>query len=74
MNDYIKDFLDYLIIDKKYSINTKESYENDLTNFYLFSNKDLEKVLKEDILKYLKNNNIPLQRSPDKETTNEDNS
>lgn len=53
MNDYIKDFLDYLIIDKKYSINTKESYENDLTNFYLFSNKNLEKVLKEDILKYI---------------------
>lgn len=53
MNDYIKDFLDYLIIDKKYSINTKESYENDLTNFYLFSNKNLEKILKEDILKYI---------------------
>ena len=32
MNDYIKDFLDYLIIDKKYSINTKESYENESFN------------------------------------------
>ena len=59
MNYYIKDFLDYLIIDKKYSINTKKSYENDLSNFYFFINKDLNTISKEDILKYieyLKNN------------------
>lgn len=53
MNYYIKDFLDYLIIDKKYSINTKKSYENDLSNFYYFIDKDLDTISKEDILKYI---------------------
>ena len=53
MNYYIKDFLDYLIIDKKYSINTKKSYENDLYNFYYFIDKDLDNISKEDILKYI---------------------
>ena len=32
-------FCNYLIIDKKYSINTKKSYENDLMRFHKFCNK-----------------------------------
>lgn len=53
MENVIKDFIDYLLIDKKYSLNTKKSYENDLNNFYKFINKDLLKVKKENIIEYL---------------------
>lgn len=53
MSGYIKDFLDYLLIDKKYSINTKKSYENDLFNFSSYSKKELTKITKNDILSYL---------------------
>lgn len=55
--DEIKDFLDYLIIDKKYSINTKKAYENDLKQYqlYLFQKKinSITKVTKEDLRDYL---------------------
>lgn len=57
MNNYIEDYIKYLIIDKKYSLNTKESYKKDLYELYLFTNKkDITKLSKEDILKFLKAN------------------
>lgn len=58
--NYIDDFLDYLLIDKKYSQNTIVSYQRDLEKFYLFNqerNIQLRKISKEtmrDYLKYLK--------------------
>lgn len=52
--DIIKDFLDYLIIDKKYSIKTKEAYESDLLEFDSFVNADFTKLNKNDIESYIK--------------------
>ena len=51
--DYIEQFKNYLLIDKKYSSNTILSYENDLHNFLKFIKKDLKKVKKKDILNFL---------------------
>lgn len=52
MND-IKDFLDYLLIDLKYSKNTIETYNYTLEEFYKIINKDLCKINEEDIKKYI---------------------
>lgn len=54
--NYIEDFLDYLLIDKKYSNNTIESYEHDLMKYYEFHKKrytDIHDIKKEDIKDYL---------------------
>lgn len=55
--NYIEKFNDYLLIDKKYSSNTILSYSNDLNNFNGFIKKDLLKVNKTDILKFLEYSN-----------------
>ena len=59
MNDndkFINDFLEYLIIDKKYSENTIKSYKNDLIKFNIYLNKkDLNKIIEENIKNYIKN-------------------
>ena len=52
-NDYIEEYLNYLIIDKKYSINTVNSYRNDLINFDKSINKDFKKLTKSDIKDFL---------------------
>lgn len=59
----INQYCNYLIIDKKYSINTKKSYENDLMIFHEFCEKHnleltdvAEKEIKE-FIKYLKTKN-----------------
>lgn len=62
--DKINEFLDYLLIDKKYSNNTIESYKHDLMQYYRFnekSNNKLVDIKKDDIkeyLKYLKKTNL----------------
>lgn len=59
--DYIKDFLDYLIIDKKYSDNTILSYKNTLESFSKIIKKEFISINKNDIKKYieyLNKNNI----------------
>lgn len=53
MNEYVIDFLNYLLIDKKYSINTKNSYANDLKLFFEYIKKDPTSIKKSDILKFL---------------------
>lgn len=53
MNEYVLDFLNYLLIDKKYSINTKNSYANDLKLFFEYIKKDPTSIKKSDILKFL---------------------
>lgn len=55
MNEYIEDFLNYLLIDKKYSNNTIMSYQNDLYKFsnYL-KNKDIKKITEDDLKNYIK--------------------
>ncbi len=53
-----QDFLNYLLIDRKYSVNTKKSYENDLDQFIEFIDesdlKILEQIDKTVIRNYLK--------------------
>jgi len=50
----INEFLNYLIIDKNYSKNTKESYKESLKKFNIFfKNKDIKSLKKEDINNYL---------------------
>ena len=63
--DDLKDkFKQYLLIDKKYSNNTIESYDNDLSKYFNFMNKKnikIKNIKKDDIIEYiedLKNNNI----------------
>ena len=57
--DYINEYIDYLKIDKKYSVNTIMSYKNDLAKFDLFLNTlDLTKIDKELIY-------MPLVKSED---------
>lgn len=54
--NYIEDFLDYLLIDKKYSSNTIESYKNDLMKFYEFSKErkiQIHNIRKETMKEYL---------------------
>ena len=50
----IDNFLEYLVIDKKYSENTVKSYHNDLKKFSLFINKDISRISEDDIRKYIK--------------------
>ena len=53
MNDY----LDYLLIEKKYSDNTIKSYENDLKELAMFfEGKNIYNLTKEDILKFIDKN------------------
>ena len=47
------DFINYLLIDKKYSDDTIKSYKNDLKNFCLFFDKDIKNINKEDLRRYL---------------------
>ena len=57
MNDYINDFLDYLIVEKGLSDNTKDSYKFDLLDFskYLEENKinNIKLLSEKDIINYL---------------------
>lgn len=54
MEDYIQDYLNYLLIDKKYSENTISSYENDLKKFKKSICKEVVEVNRNDILNFLK--------------------
>ena len=57
MNEYINDFLDYLIVEKGLSDNTKDSYKFDLLDFskYLEENKinNIKLLSEKDIINYL---------------------
>lgn len=54
MKEEIELFTNYLLIDKKYSSNTIESYKRDLTKFDSFCNKKCKNITEDDIKKYLK--------------------
>ena len=57
MNEYIDDFLDYLVVEKGLSLNTQESYKFDLLDFSKFLEdndmNDLSKLTEKDITNYL---------------------
>ena len=55
INDGISKFMEYLIIDKKYSENTIKSYSNDLKKFEkFFNNLDITNIGEKQIIEYLK--------------------
>ena len=52
---FINEFINYLLIDKKYSNDTIVSYKNDLDKFYMFfKNKKMDNIKREEIREYLK--------------------
>ena len=54
IDTYIKEFIEYLIIDKKYSENTVKSYNNDLKIFNNYINKQINNINENDIKNYIK--------------------
>ncbi len=57
MKNLIEDFMDYLIIDKKYSENTIDAYQSDLNKFFSFVTKENLNLLlidKYNMIEYLK--------------------
>ena len=55
MEEEIKEFLDYIVIEKKLSKNTYESYKEDLKHYIDFFNKDsIKNITKEDIIGFIK--------------------
>ena len=58
MNKKIEEFEDYLLLEKKYSKNTINSYKNDLEKFKnYFQNKNLKNITNNDIKNYIQNLN-----------------
>ena len=54
MQDDINDYLNYILLEKRLSSNTKESYEYDLACFNeYFKNKDIDNINENDIVNYL---------------------
>ena len=51
---YINEFLKYLRIDKNYSVNTINTYQNNLYNFSKYFKKDITKINEIDLENYLK--------------------
>ena len=54
MNDYILTFCNYLLIEKKYSNNTIESYKRDLVKFFCHIKKEPRDISEDDLHNYLK--------------------
>lgn len=54
MNDYILNFCNYLLIEKKYSFNTIESYKRDLIKFFEYIDKEPKEIKLNDIHNFLK--------------------
>ena len=64
MEEEIKEFLDYIVIEKKLSKNTYESYKEDLKHYINFFNKNsIKNITKEDITNFIKHLN-KLELSP----------
>lgn len=57
MNYQVEDYINYLMIEKKLSNNTKQSYQNDLNKYinFLINKKidDIKSIAKEDIISYI---------------------
>lgn len=54
IQEEINSFRSYLLVEKKYSKNTIESYERDLLQFQSFITKEITRIQEEDIHQYLK--------------------
>lgn len=61
LDKYIEEFINYIIIERRLSKNTSDSYKLDLIKYKEFINKDIKKIDREDIIRYieyLSKNNI----------------
>ena len=55
MEEEIKEYLDYVMIEKKLSKNTVDSYKEDLKHYIDFFNKaSIKNITKEDIIGFIK--------------------
>ena len=55
MGGHIEDFISYLVLERKLSVNTKESYQFDLKEFEkYFNNRKIKNIDEQDLLEYLK--------------------
>lgn len=54
IDDNLNDYIDYLLLERRYSNNTITSYKQEIIKFKEFIDKDLIEVNKDDIDKYLK--------------------
>ena len=54
IEEHLNKFIEYLIIDKKYSENTVKSYHNDLKKFQIFFNTNISNIKEKHIKEYLK--------------------
>ncbi len=62
-NMYIKEFLDYLILEKGSSKNTAAGYERDLKLFFISIGKDVSEIVEEDIYEYIDKISKDLKRN-----------
>ena len=62
-NMYIKEFLDYLILEKGSSKNTAAGYERDLKLFFIGIGKDVSEIVEEDIYEYIDKISKDLKRN-----------
>lgn len=53
MDNEIKEFLDYCLIEKKLSKNTIETYRNDLKKYSNYFNKNIDSITKDDFYKFI---------------------
>ena len=53
MIEEIKDYINYLSLERQLSPNTIDGYKRDLEDFYKFVNKSYRVIFKEDIIKYI---------------------
>lgn len=61
VDDNINDYVDYLVLERRYSNNTVDSYKKEIINFKNYIKKDLLLITSSDIenyLKYLSKNNL----------------
>ena len=53
MNDMVKEYLDYVLIEKKLSVNTYKSYKNDLDKYVAFlDGKKFSNIKREDVVRF----------------------
>lgn len=54
MNDMVKEYLDYVLIEKKLSVNTYKSYKNDLDKYVAFlDGKKFSNIKREDVVRFI---------------------
>ena len=53
MDDEIKEYIEYCLIEKKLSMNTIDAYKNDLKKYSLYFNRSIRNISRQDISKFI---------------------